>query len=104
MHWRNVAPHDFRPPNFNETANYPTAIVTSVMDGIQGQGAQFALATGDYLFAYDDSATAAEAQLWQLTPEQLTQLTAKNPFERFADGRPKVPDVLLEKLRGRRRA
>jgi 4-hydroxy-4-methyl-2-oxoglutarate aldolase len=38
-------------------------------------------------------------QLWQLTPEQLTQLTAKNPFDRFADGRPRVPDALLEKLR-----
>jgi hypothetical protein len=39
------------------------------------------------------------AQLWQLTPEQLTQFTAKNPFERFLAGRPKVPDALLEKLR-----
>ena len=41
----------------------------------------------------------AGAQLWQLTPEQLTQYTPGNPFERFPDGRPKVPDDLLDKLR-----
>jgi len=29
----------------------------------------------------------------------LLQYTAQNPFERFPDGRPKVPDALLEKLR-----
>lgn len=45
------------------------------------------------------TAALGHAQLWQLTPEQLTQLTAKNTFERFSDGRPKVPDELLEKLR-----
>lgn len=39
------------------------------------------------------------AQLWKMTPEELTQATAKNTFERFPDGRPKVPDALLEKLR-----
>lgn len=45
------------------------------------------------------AAPVANAQLWQLTPEQLTQLTPGNPFERFPDGRPKVPDEVLEKLR-----
>jgi regulator of RNase E activity RraA len=44
-------------------------------------------------------AQAAWAQLWKLTPEQLTEFTAKSTFERFPDGRPKVPDALLEKLR-----
>src|SRR4051794_28643686 len=39
------------------------------------------------------------AQLWKLTPEELTKLTAKSTFERFSDGRPKVPDALLQKLR-----
>ena len=39
------------------------------------------------------------AQLWKLTPEELTKLTAKSTFERFPDGRPKVPEGLLEKLR-----
>ena len=38
-------------------------------------------------------------QLWKLTPEELTKLTAKSTFERFPDGRPKVPDALLQKLR-----
>lgn len=39
------------------------------------------------------------AQLWKLTPEELTKATAKSTFERFPDGRPKVPDHLLKKLR-----
>jgi 4-hydroxy-4-methyl-2-oxoglutarate aldolase len=39
------------------------------------------------------------AQLWKLTREELVQLTAKSTFERFPDGRPKVPDTLLDKLR-----
>src|SRR3954471_8324865 len=40
------------------------------------------------------------AQLYKLTKEQLTELTAKNPFERFPDGRPKVPDKLIERAKG----
>jgi len=43
---------------------------------------------------------AANAQLYKLTPEQLTELTKQNPFERFPDGRPKVPDSLIERARG----
>jgi 4-hydroxy-4-methyl-2-oxoglutarate aldolase len=44
--------------------------------------------------------TLAYAQLFALTKEQLTELSAQNPFERFADGRPKVPDELIERARG----
>jgi regulator of RNase E activity RraA len=44
--------------------------------------------------------TAAQAQLYKLTKEQLTELTAQNPFERFPDGRPKIPDSLIERARG----
>src|ERR1041385_1859400 len=40
------------------------------------------------------------AQLYKLTKEQLTELTAQNPFERFPDGRPKVPDNLIQRARG----
>ena len=40
------------------------------------------------------------AQLFQWTPEQLIKYTGKNPYERFADGRPKVPDEMLERLKG----
>ncbi len=42
----------------------------------------------------------ARAQLFTLTREQLTEYTAQNPFERFPDGRPKVPDALIERARG----
>jgi regulator of RNase E activity RraA len=35
----------------------------------------------------------------QPSPEDLIALTSLNPFERFADGRPKVPDDLIERMR-----
>jgi regulator of RNase E activity RraA len=37
---------------------------------------------------------------WMLTKEQMIAYTAKNPYDRFPDGRPKVPDNLLEKVKG----
>jgi regulator of RNase E activity RraA len=40
------------------------------------------------------------AQLFKLTREQLIEITADNPFERFPDGRPKVPDDLIERAKG----
>lgn len=43
---------------------------------------------------------SASAQLFQWTPEQLIKYTSKNPYERFPDGRPKVPDEMLERLKG----
>ncbi len=42
----------------------------------------------------------AAAQMHSLSREQMIKYTQQNPFERFPDGRPKVPDALLEKLRG----
>src|ERR1043165_7436612 len=39
------------------------------------------------------------AQVFNLSKEQLLKYTAQNPFDRFPDGRPKVPDALLEKLK-----
>jgi len=42
----------------------------------------------------------AHAQLFTLTREQLIEYTAQNPFERFPDGRPKVPDAMIERARG----
>jgi 4-hydroxy-4-methyl-2-oxoglutarate aldolase len=45
-------------------------------------------------------ASLAHAQLFTVTKEQLTALTAQNPFDRFPDGRPKVPDALIERARG----
>ncbi len=46
------------------------------------------------------AAISANAQLHKLTREQMVEYTAKNPYERFEDGRPKTPDALLEKTRG----
>jgi len=46
------------------------------------------------------SSQLLEAQVFTFTPEQMIKFTAKNPFDRFADGRPRVPDALLEKAKG----
>jgi regulator of RNase E activity RraA len=40
------------------------------------------------------------AQLDGFGKDQLVKYTAKNPFERFEDGRPKVPDKYIEMLQG----
>ena len=40
------------------------------------------------------------AQVFKLNKEQLTEVTRKNPYERFADGRPKVPNEMIGKVRG----
>jgi regulator of RNase E activity RraA len=42
---------------------------------------------------------AAWGQVFTMTREQLIKYTAKNPYERFSDGRPKVPDAILEKFK-----
>jgi regulator of RNase E activity RraA len=40
------------------------------------------------------------AQVFTLTRDQLIQMTSQNPFDRLSDGRPKVPDALIERARG----
>ena len=40
------------------------------------------------------------AQVFKMNKEQLTEVTRKNPYERFADGRPKVPNEMIGKVRG----
>jgi 4-hydroxy-4-methyl-2-oxoglutarate aldolase len=42
----------------------------------------------------------APAQLFQFTKQDLIDYTAQNPFDRFPDGRPKVPDSMIERARG----
>ncbi len=42
----------------------------------------------------------AVAQVFIFSKEQLIAFTPQNPFERFPDGRPKVPDDMLERARG----
>jgi len=44
-------------------------------------------------------AAPCHAQLFKLTREQLVEITADNPFERFPDGRPKVPEALMQRAR-----
>jgi regulator of RNase E activity RraA len=39
------------------------------------------------------------AQVFTFTREQMIEYTANNPYPRFDDGRPKVPDALLEKCK-----
>src|SRR5579862_4755037 len=46
------------------------------------------------------AALPTHAQLFTLSHDEMLKYTAHNPFERFADGRPKVPDELLEKVKG----
>lgn len=42
----------------------------------------------------------AQAQVFKLNREALIQYTAPNPYDRFPDGRPKVPDDILERVKG----
>jgi 4-hydroxy-4-methyl-2-oxoglutarate aldolase len=44
-------------------------------------------------------ALPAGAQVFTFTRDQMIKFTAKNPFDRFDDGRPRVPDDLLEKMK-----
>ena len=43
---------------------------------------------------------AASAQLLTFSKQELMDYTAQNPFDRLPDGRPKVPDDLIERARG----
>ena len=45
-------------------------------------------------------ASGLHAQIYTLTRDQMVKLTAENPYDRFPDGRPKVPDAVLEKCKG----
>jgi regulator of RNase E activity RraA/dienelactone hydrolase len=43
--------------------------------------------------------TVAYGQMFRLSKEQLAHYTPLNPYERLADGRPRVPDELLDQIR-----
>lgn len=49
--------------------------------------------------ALTSAAIALFAQVHMFTKEQMLEYTAKNPYARFDDGRPKVPDEVLEKIK-----
>ena len=42
----------------------------------------------------------AFAQLINFSKQELIEYTPQNPFDRFPDGRPKIPDNLIERARG----
>lgn len=42
----------------------------------------------------------ATAQVYTFTRDQMIEYTKKNPYTRFEDGRPKVPDDVIEKCKG----
>jgi regulator of RNase E activity RraA len=44
-------------------------------------------------------AAAATAQMNNLTREEMIRYTARNPYERFPDGRPKVPDAVMQQMK-----
>jgi 4-hydroxy-4-methyl-2-oxoglutarate aldolase len=44
--------------------------------------------------------SAASAQLLTFSKQELIDYTAQNPFDRLPDGRPKIPDDLMERARG----
>jgi 4-hydroxy-4-methyl-2-oxoglutarate aldolase len=56
----------------------------------------FLVAVGTALLA----GIPANAQLVTFSKQDLIDYTAQNPFDRLADGRPKVPDDLIERARG----
>ena len=39
------------------------------------------------------------AQVFEFSRDEMVRYTAQNPFDRFEDGRPRVPDSVLEKAR-----
>src|SRR5438046_3949850 len=45
------------------------------------------------------ASTPAYAQLYSFSKQELIDYTAKSPFDRLADGRPKVPDAMIERAR-----
>ncbi|GAC1666185.1 MAG: dimethylmenaquinone methyltransferase [Candidatus Acidiferrum sp.] len=46
------------------------------------------------------AASPVKAQLSSFSKQDLIDYTAQSPFDRFPDGRPKVPDALMERARG----
>ena len=45
------------------------------------------------------ASTCAYAQMFTFSRQELIDYTAKSPFDRFADGRPKVSDAMIERAR-----
>ncbi len=50
------------------------------------------------LFLLLAASSLAPAQVFTLTKEQMMKYTEKSPYERFEDGRPKVPDAVMKRF------
>src|SRR5437660_12159620 len=44
--------------------------------------------------------STAPAQLVSFSQQDLTDYTAQNPFDRLPDGRPRLPDDMIQRARG----
>src|SRR5262249_10959480 len=55
---------DARPPELDDTANYPSAIIGGIFKLAATRGATFMVGTGDYLFASRPDAVDAQLQLF----------------------------------------
>src|SRR6185437_7613104 len=60
----------------------------------------FLIATSLFVSACLCFTPVASAQLISFSKQDLIDYTAQNPFGRLPDGRPKVPDDLIERARG----
>ncbi len=63
---------DCRPPNPDDTAGYPSAIISGVFKLAQSKGAQFAVGTGDYMFASTASSVTAQVALFDQAKADYT--------------------------------
>ena len=55
---------DCRPPNQNDTAGYPSRIISGIFASAQAKGAELVVGTGDYMFANTQSAVDAQMNLF----------------------------------------
>ncbi len=53
---------DSRPPNVDDTSNYPTAIITQIYQDMTQKNPEFAITTGDYMYASTNK-TTGQAQI-----------------------------------------
>jgi hypothetical protein len=67
---------DTRPSSVDDTANYPTAIITKIFQDVAATPAQFVISTGDYQYA---SITGAEqqAQIDKYVPRDAGEVAAR---------------------------
>ena len=63
---------DCRPPNLDDTAGYPSAVISGIFKLAQAKGAQFVIGTGDYMFASTSSAVTAQVALFNQAQANYT--------------------------------